>query len=139
MTRLLSTTLARIVALVVVVLLVVAAVWFFTSRSKTISAYFESTRGVYVDDTVRVLGVRVGTITDITTEGGLSKVTMKVDEDVPVPADANALLVAQSLVAERLCSSPRPSPAATRCRTAARFPSSARPSRSSGTGSRTSS
>ncbi|EYT65073.1 mammalian cell entry protein [Dietzia sp. UCD-THP] len=101
MTRLLSTTLARIVALVVVVLIVVAAVWFFTSRSKTITAYFESTRGVYVDDTVRVLGVRVGTITDIATEGGLSVVTMKVDEDVPVPAEATALLVAQSLVAER--------------------------------------
>ncbi|MBB1056172.1 MCE family protein [Dietzia sp. B19] len=101
MSRLLSSTLAKVVALVIVVALVVAAVWFFTSRSKTITAYFESTRGVYVDDTVRVLGVRVGTITDITTEGGLSKVTMKVDEDVPVPADATALLVAQSLVAER--------------------------------------
>ena len=39
--------------------------------------------------------------TDISIEDGLSKVTMEVDHEVPIPADANALLVAQSLVAER--------------------------------------
>ena len=101
MSRLLSSTLSKVVALVVVVLLVVAAVWFFTARTKTIVAFFESTQGVYEDDTVRVLGVRVGKISEITPEAGLSKVTMSVDRDVAVPTDANALLVAQSLVAER--------------------------------------
>src|SRR5699024_3683225 len=63
--------------------------------------YFESTRGIYEDDTVRVLGVQVGTITDITSEAGQSRVTMEVDEDCSIPEDANPLLVAQSLVAER--------------------------------------
>ncbi|AVZ38681.1 MULTISPECIES: MCE family protein [Dietzia] len=101
MSRLLASTLSKVVALVVVVLLVIAAVWFFSTRTKTIVAFFESTRGVYEDDTVRVLGVRVGRISEITSEDGRSKVTMKVDRDVPVPADATALLVAQSLVAER--------------------------------------
>lgn len=101
MRRLLSSAAGKVAALLVVILLVVAAVWFFTTRSKTITAFFESTRGVYVDDTVRILGVRVGTIAEISTEAGLAKVTMKIDEDVPVPTDANALLVAQSLVAER--------------------------------------
>jgi len=101
MNRLLSSTAAKVVALVAVVAVVVGAGWVLTHRTKTITAMFESTRGVYEDDTVRVLGVRVGTISDITPEAGLSKVTMKIDRDVPIPADANALLVAQSLVAER--------------------------------------
>ena len=101
MSRLLSTTAAKIVALIAVIALVIVAVWFFTARTKTVIAYFESTRGIYEDDTVRVLGVRVGSISEITTEDGKSKVTMDVNRDVHIPADANALLVAQSLVAER--------------------------------------
>lgn len=101
MSRFLSTTAAKVVALIAVVALIIGAVWFFTARTKTIHAFFPTTQGVYEDDTVRVLGVRVGKITDITAENGMSKVTMKVDETVSVPQDANALLVAQSLVAER--------------------------------------
>lgn len=101
MNRILPSTASKVVALLAVVALIAGAVWFFSARTKTFTAFFPSTQGIYQDDTVRVLGVRVGKITDITTEGGLSKVTMKVDHDVPVPEDANALLVAQSLVAER--------------------------------------
>ena len=102
MRRLLSPTVPKVIALIAVVALVAGGVWWFSSRTKTITAFFPTTQGVYKDDTVRVLGVRVGTISDITTEEGMSRVTMKVDEDVAVPEDANALLVAQSLVAERL-------------------------------------
>jgi phospholipid/cholesterol/gamma-HCH transport system substrate-binding protein len=101
MSRLLSSTGAKIVAVIVVVAVIAAAAWFLVARTKTVTAHFESTRGVYVDDSVRILGVKVGQIAEITTEGGLSKVTMEIDEEVAVPADANALLVAQSLVAER--------------------------------------
>ncbi|MCT1863204.1 mammalian cell entry protein [Dietzia sp. HMSC21D01] len=101
MRRLLSPTVPKVIALIAVVALVAGGVWWFSSRTKTITAFFPTTQGVYKDDTVRVLGVRVGTISDITTEEGMSRVTMKVDEDVAVPEDANALLVAQSLVAER--------------------------------------
>src|SRR5699024_7643055 len=99
--RFLSGTAAKVVAVIAVIVLVAGAVLFFSVRTKTITAFFPTTQGVYEGDTVRVLGVRVGRITDITTEDGMSKVTMKVDQDVPVPEDANALLVAQSLVAER--------------------------------------
>lgn len=101
MRRLLSPTVPKVIALIAVVALVAGGVWWFSSRTKTITAFFPTTQGVYKDDTVRVLGVRVGTISDITTEDGMSRVTMKVDENVAVPEDANALLVAQSLVAER--------------------------------------
>lgn len=101
MRRIFSSTPAKVVALLAVIALVIGAVWLFTTQTKTYTAYFESTRGIYEDDTVRVLGVQVGTITDITSEAGQSRVTMEVDEDVSIPEDANALLVAQSLVAER--------------------------------------
>lgn len=101
MSRLFSSTASKVIAVVAIIALVVVAVWLFTTRSKTITAYFQSTPGVYEEDSVRVLGVQVGTIDEITSEKGLSKVTMKIDENVTVPADANALLVAQSLVAER--------------------------------------
>ena len=90
------------IAVVAVIVLIVAAAWYvFSGKTKTITAYFASTKGVYEADTVRVLGVQVGTISSIDAENGQSKVTMKVDRDLAVPADANALLVAQSLVAER--------------------------------------
>jgi len=89
-------------AVLAVVALVAAGAWYvLQGRTKTVTAYFESTKGIYKDDTVRMLGVKVGTIDDITPQDGRSKVTMKVDQDVQIPADANALLVAQSLVAER--------------------------------------
>lgn len=101
MNRFLPSTAAKVIALVAVVALIAGAVWFFAGRTRTITAFFPSTQGIYKDDSVRVLGVQVGRIADISTEDGLSKVTMKVDRDVHVPADANALLVAQSLVAER--------------------------------------
>lgn len=90
------------IAVVAVIALVVAAAWYvFSGRTKTITAFFDSTKGIYEADTVRVLGVQVGTISAIEAENGKSKVTMKVDRDLAVPTDANALLVAQSLVAER--------------------------------------
>ena len=97
-----SSRTVKAVVIVVVVLVAVSAAWYLLAgRHKTITAVFQSTKGVYVDDKVRVLGVEVGHITDIHPEDGLSKVTMTVDEDVSIPADASALLVAQSLVAER--------------------------------------
>src|SRR5690606_11845360 len=76
MSRIVSGTAAKVVALIAVIAIVVVAVWFFTARTKSVIAYFESSRGIYEDDTVRVLGVRVGTISEITTEDWQSKVTM---------------------------------------------------------------
>jgi virulence factor Mce-like protein len=68
---------------------------------KTITAYFESATGVYPGDEVRVSGVQVGRIASIDPQGTRVKVTLKVDHDVPVPADAKAVIVAQNLVAAR--------------------------------------
>ncbi len=68
---------------------------------KTITAYFPSATGIYPGDEIRVSGVKVGTIDSITPEGTQAKMTLKVDRDVPVPAEAKAVIVAQNLVAAR--------------------------------------
>jgi phospholipid/cholesterol/gamma-HCH transport system substrate-binding protein len=70
-------------------------------RPTTITAYFTSTTSIYPGDEVRVAGVKVGTITGIEPEGAQAKMTLRVDADVAIPADAKAVIVAQNLVAAR--------------------------------------
>lgn len=67
----------------------------------TVTAYFLSATGIYRGDEVRVAGVRVGTIADIEPVGGQARMTLNIDRGVPIPADAKAVIVAQSLVAAR--------------------------------------
>ncbi|MCV7281132.1 MCE family protein [Mycolicibacterium flavescens] len=67
----------------------------------TITAYFPTATAIYPGDEVRVSGVQVGTIEAITPEGTQTKMVLKVDRGVPVPADAKAIIVAQNLVAAR--------------------------------------
>jgi virulence factor Mce-like protein len=67
----------------------------------TIIAYFPTATSIYPGDEVRVSGVEVGKIDSITPEGTQTKMTMTVDRDVRVPADAKAVIVAQNLVAAR--------------------------------------
>jgi len=67
----------------------------------TIIAYFPTATSIYPGDEVRVSGVEVGKIDSITPEGTQTKMTITVDRDVPVPADAKAVIVAQNLVAAR--------------------------------------
>ena len=67
----------------------------------TITAYFPTATAIYPGDEVRVSGVQVGTIESIKPEGTRTKMTLKVDRGVPVPADAKAIIVAQNLVAAR--------------------------------------
>lgn len=68
---------------------------------KTITAYFTSATAIYPGDEVRVAGVKVGTIEAIEPVGAEARVTLRVDRDVPVPAGAQAVVVAQNLVSAR--------------------------------------
>ena len=68
---------------------------------QTITAYFSSATGLYPGDEVRIAGVKVGTIRSITPQPEHAAVTLEVDHDVRVPADAKAVIVAQNLVAAR--------------------------------------
>lgn len=102
MRRGINSRLGRIGVVLAALAVVAAGIWFVaTQRSNTFVAEFSSTQGIYEGDSVRVLGVDVGTISSIDNSAGVSRVEMRVDADVQVPSDANALLVAQSLVAER--------------------------------------
>ena len=96
--------LARTISIICVFALVVAIVlWWISSGANTnkITAYFDQTIGVYPGSTVRVLGVQVGTIDDVTPEGTQVKVDMSVDRTVKIPADAQAVVVAPSVVSDR--------------------------------------
>ncbi|MEI7714571.1 MAG: MCE family protein [Mycobacterium sp.] len=70
-------------------------------RPTTITAYFPTATALYIGDDVRVSGMRVGTVTSIQPEGTRAKLVMHVDRDVPIPADAKAVIVAQNLLAAR--------------------------------------
>ena len=86
------------VALVAGVVVLVHQVFF---GPNTITAYFPTATAIYPGDEVRVSGVKVGKIDSIKPEGTQTKMTLKVDHGVPVPADAKAVIVAQNLVAAR--------------------------------------
>ncbi|HEY1443006.1 MAG TPA: MCE family protein [Mycobacterium sp.] len=68
---------------------------------KTITAYFTTATAIYPGDEVRVSGVKVGSIKSIQPQGTHARMTLKVDRDVPIPADAKAVIVEQNLVAAR--------------------------------------
>lgn len=67
----------------------------------TITAEFENTNGLYEGDDVRVMGVTVGDVTSIRPDGDRVNVTLSVDNSQPIPADAKAVVISQSLVAAR--------------------------------------
>ena len=68
---------------------------------KTITAYFSAGTGIYAGDEVRVAGVKVGTIATVEANATGPKLTLKVDRDVPIPAEAKAVIVAQNLISAR--------------------------------------
>jgi phospholipid/cholesterol/gamma-HCH transport system substrate-binding protein len=70
-------------------------------RPKTITAYFTTATAIYPGDDVRVSGLKVGSIAGIQPDGTRAKMTIHIDHDVPIPADAKAVIVAQNLVAAR--------------------------------------
>jgi virulence factor Mce-like protein len=97
--------LLTIVASVALAVLLVGGVAFLVRANylgpRTITAYFTSATGIYPGDEVRIVGVKVGTISAIEPAGGQARMILTVDPDVPVPADAKAVIVAQSLVSAR--------------------------------------
>ncbi|WP_170155806.1 MCE family protein [Umezawaea tangerina] len=96
--------LGRVVAMAcVLALLASAALWwaFSGADSRKVTAMFGAAVGLYQGSDVRVLGVRVGTIEEVVPEGQLVRVVMSLDRDVKVPADAQAVVVAPSVVSDR--------------------------------------
>ncbi|MDX8036288.1 MCE family protein [Lentzea sp. BCCO 10_0856] len=94
----------RFIAIACVLALVITAGlwWVFTSMNgRKVTAHFAAAVGVYPGGDVRVLGVKVGTIDEVTPEGKTVKVVFTVDRDVRVPESAQAVVVAPSVVSDR--------------------------------------
>jgi phospholipid/cholesterol/gamma-HCH transport system substrate-binding protein len=67
----------------------------------TLSAVFTESVGVYPGNTVDVLGVPVGRVTKVTAQGTSVIVRMSVKKSQPIPADAGALIIPPSVIADR--------------------------------------
>ena len=91
------------VPLVIVALVAAAGVWMFTGGddSKKLVAYFPRTISVYEGSDVRVLGVAIGKVDKITPSGTDVAVEMSYDEEINLPKDAQAIIVAPSIVGDR--------------------------------------
>jgi phospholipid/cholesterol/gamma-HCH transport system substrate-binding protein len=67
----------------------------------TVTAHFPRTVGLYAGSSVRILGVKVGTVRSITPDGPDVRVVLDLPKDTKVPADATAVIIPPSLVSDR--------------------------------------
>lgn len=89
-------------AVLLAVSLAVGAYLVWPARTgNKIVAYFTSAVGLYPGDQIRIVGVPVGKIDSIEPRAEDVKITMSVDRDVKVPADARAVIMSPNLVAAR--------------------------------------
>lgn len=66
-----------------------------------LTADFDSAVGLYPGSDVQVLGVPVGTVTEVTPVGGKVRVTMRLDEGRKAARGTGAVIVAPTLVSDR--------------------------------------
>lgn len=71
------------------------------SDTMSVDVYFSDTAGLFTGNDVGILGVTVGRVTDIEPEGDRVKVTLEVDGQYDVPADAGAVVVSRSVATDR--------------------------------------
>jgi phospholipid/cholesterol/gamma-HCH transport system substrate-binding protein len=98
-----SGSLQRGVALAATVVLLAALGWTILrpAGQYRVTAWFTQTVGLYPGSDVRVLGIHVGDIVDVLPEGDRVRVNMLIDDDYDIPADADAVVLAPSLVSDR--------------------------------------
>lgn len=104
MTDVAGSKLGRGIAMACVLALVAtAALWWIFSgmNERKVTAHFAAAVGVYPGGDVRVLGVKVGTIDEVTPEGKTVKVVFTVARDVRIPENAQAVVVSPSVVSDR--------------------------------------
>lgn len=95
---------AKLLTPVIVVVLLVAAVITFSGGgegTRTVTAHFPRAVSVYQGTDVRILGVNVGEISAVVPEGESVRVEIEYDATFDVPADAQAVIVTPTLVADR--------------------------------------
>jgi phospholipid/cholesterol/gamma-HCH transport system substrate-binding protein len=67
----------------------------------TLTASFPRAVALYEESSVKVMGVDVGTVTDVEVQGDHIAVTMSIDDDVPLPDDVGAAIAPLTLIGER--------------------------------------
>ena len=93
--------LSAALALVVLAAGGLVAVRLLDAGTTRVTAYFDRAVGVYAGSDLRVLGVRVGEVESVEPQGTKVRVGLALDEGVRLPADARAVVVAPSIVADR--------------------------------------
>lgn len=103
MNTLLNRLSGRLLAAIVAVLLLAATFFVFTGgeSQRTLTAHFSRAVAVYKGSEVRLMGVRIGTVDAVVPEGESVRVEMSYDAHYKLPADAKAVIVTPTLVADR--------------------------------------
>lgn len=100
----LNTFAGRVIA-GVLALVLVSGIYFFAvdddTSTKTVTAHFPRAVSIYEGSDVRILGVNVGRVTQVVPEGNSVRVELEYDASYDVPADAKAVIVTPTLVADR--------------------------------------
>ncbi|GAA1147456.1 MCE family protein [Nocardioides aquiterrae] len=100
----LSRVSGRAIAVALAVLLLAGTYFVFLrddTRTKTVTAHFPRAVSIYQGSDVRILGVNVGRVTAVVPEGNSVRVDIEYDAKYRVPADAKAVIVTPTLVADR--------------------------------------
>ncbi len=95
---------AHVARLVVVLALLLAGLTGcgpFGKEKTTITVELSNSAGLFVGNDVGVLGVPVGEVTKIEPHGDRVSVSIEVDPDVKIPADAGAVVVSRSMATDR--------------------------------------
>ncbi|MGB3301203.1 MCE family protein [Gordonia sp. (in: high G+C Gram-positive bacteria)] len=87
----------------ILLLLIGAGGWWASTLIGTtkVKATFSSAVGIYKGSDVRILGVDVGKVTEVTPRGDVVDVQMRVNRGVKLPTDVKAVQIIPSIVADR--------------------------------------
>lgn len=98
-----SATILRLGGVILAVAVLAAALLLILQEPKQrhMTAYFTKTVGLYPGADVRILGIPVGQVTKVDPMGDSVKVELKYDAEYKVPANAQAVIINQTLVADR--------------------------------------
>ena len=94
----------KIFTALLVIAAIVAGCWYVFGRgdnNRTVHADFAFVNGLYQGSTVTVLGVPVGTIDKVEARGDHVRLTLRVREDVKLPAKVQAYVLNPSVISDR--------------------------------------
>jgi len=72
-----------------------------SSPMTSVTAYFTRSVGIYPGSDVRILGVKVGSVTAVAPQGDRVRVDMQFGAEYKVPANAQAAIISASVVSDR--------------------------------------